>query len=323
MSPEHAFVPIVDIEPFRIGADPARDSVARAVAAACETSGFLVIVGHGVPASVVAEMYSSTRSFFALPMEEKIEVAVGAKAASPNGYRPPESSALARSLDQDSPPDLCEFFSINRFAAATDPNQWPARPAGFEAAWKAYYGALEQLAATMMAIFARALGLPDDWFAAKIDEHCTALFANHYPAQERAPRPGQLRLGPHTDFGSLTIVYQDDAPGGLQVCEPDGAWRDVPFVSGAFVVNIGDLMARWTNDRWVSTLHRVVNPSRAEAARERLSIPFFHQPNEDAIIECIPTCADEAHPPKYEPVTSGEWRAAKVAKSRAYQSASG
>jgi isopenicillin N synthase-like dioxygenase len=167
-----------------------------------------------------------------------------------------------------------------------------------------------------MRIFALALGLDEHWFADKIDDHCSTLFANHYPAQDTPPLPGQLRLGEHTDFGSLTLLHQDDAPGGIEVRDPAGAWRPVPHVPGAFVVNIGDLMARWTNDRWVSTLHRVVNPPSDRRGEARLSLPFFHQPNADALIECIPTCAGENDPPRYEPVLSGAWRDAKVAASR-------
>lgn len=138
---------------------------------------------------------------------------------------------------------------------------------------------------------------------------------NCYPPQTSPPLPGQLRRGAHTDFGSLTILYQDAAPGGLQVQTAVGDWRDVPPVGGSFVVNLGDLMAAWTNDRWVSTMHRVVNPSTDVAATRRLSIAFFHQPNFDTIIECIPTCLAPGGRPRYEPVTSGQWLIDKLSKS--------
>jgi isopenicillin N synthase-like dioxygenase len=305
-------VPIIDLTPFRAGTD--RPAVVARIAAACETSGFLIVVGHGVDQDVIDRMYAMTRAFFQQPLDEKLEIKVNDTA--PNGYRPPQSSNLAGSLDKSAPPDLCEFFSINRFSPGPDRNQWPAGRPGFEEAWKAYYGAMEHLAVTIMHAFALALDLPENWFDDKIDEHITTMFANHYPPQDVPPLPGQLRLGAHTDFGSLTILYQDDAPGGLQVQDHDGEWRDAPAVPGAFVVNIGDLMARWTNDRWVSTMHRVVNPERADASKSRISLPFFHQPNADAVIECIPTCATPDNPPKYEPVTSGEWRDTKIKKSR-------
>jgi len=126
-----------------------------------------------------------------------------------------------------------------------------------------------------------------------------------------------LRAGAHTDYGSLTIVKPDGAEGGLQVRAKDGSWLDVPHVPDAFVVNLGDLMAEWTNDRWVSTLHRVVNPSRAAgAAARRLSMAFFHQPNYDAVIQCLPTCADADRPPRYRTTTSGEHVWMKINKHR-------
>jgi isopenicillin N synthase-like dioxygenase len=319
-----AFVPVVDISGFTWGAPDDRAAVVQTVARACERSGFLVLVGHSVDPGVVEAMRRETLAFFALPDEEKLAMVPGP--GQPNGYRPLQSSSLAASLGTDTPPDLCEFFSMvrpgggpgagTRSGAGADPNRWPPAPPGFAEAWTAYYHELEQLAGVVMRIFALALDLEEDWFVDKIDDHCSALFANHYPGQDTDPLPGQLRLGEHTDFGSVTLLQQDDAPGGIEVRDPAGSWRPVPHIPGAFVVNLGDLMARWTNDRWVSTLHRVVNPPAERRGEARLSIPFFHQPNADALIECIPTCATEENPPRYAPVRSGEWRDAKVAASR-------
>ena len=139
----------------------------------------------------------------------------------------------------------------------------------------------------------------------------------HYPPQLETPKPGQLRAGAHSDYGSLTIVKLDAAEGGLQVQTRDGAWLDVPHVPEAFVVNLGDLMAEWTNDRWVSTLHRVVNPSRTagESAR-RMSMTFFHQPTYHAVIACLPNCADTQRPPRHGSIPSGEHVWMKINKHR-------
>ncbi len=239
------------------------------------------------------------------------------------GYEPPGGSALAKSLGDDSPPDLCELFRISRFDDPADvadagggspdleyffgPNIWPEEAPGLRAALERYYATLEELATTMMRLFAIGLHLPEDWFADKFDRHITNLCVNYYPPQVVAPAPGQLRRGAHSDYGSLTVLYQDDAPGGLEVLTKDGTWEAVPHLPGTFVVNIGDLMAMWTNGRWTSTMHRVVNLSREDADHERISIPFFHQPNHDALIECIPTCLAPGELPQYSPVTSGEW----------------
>ena len=128
----------------------------------------------------------------------------------------------------------------------------------------------------------------------------------NYPAPAETPEPGQLRAGAHSDYGSLTILKTEDRPGGLQVQGKDSAWLDVPHLPGCFVVNIGDMLARWTNDRWVSTLHRVVNPPLDRAAdSRRQSVVFFQNPNYDATVSCLPSCTDAANPPKYPPTTSG------------------
>ena len=142
----------------------------------------------------------------------------------------------------------------------------------------------------------------------------------HYPDLEgHAVEAGQLRAGAHSDYGTLTLLRQDDAPGGLQVGGVDGTWHDVPSTPGAYVVNVGDALARWTNDRWISTVHRVVVPP-ADAGRdcERFSMAFFHNANWDAVIECIPTCADAENPPKYPPVTAGRHLMDKFRSTQAH-----
>jgi isopenicillin N synthase-like dioxygenase len=173
---------------------------------------------------------------------------------------------------------------------------------------------MERLAADLMRLFARALNLPARHFEPYFDKHISLLVTNFYPPQPQEPKPGQLRAGAHTDYGSLTILAPSISPGGLQVRNQDGAWENVLQVEGGLVINIGDLMAQWTNDRWVSTMHRVVNPERRTAGKARMSIVFFQQPNDDAIISCIPTCTDQDNPAKYEPVGAGAHVSAKLNK---------
>jgi isopenicillin N synthase-like dioxygenase len=181
---------------------------------------------------------------------------------------------------------------------------------------------MEALAATLMRGFALGLGMPEGFFDDKVDRHITNFSVLHYPAQAEPPLPGQLRAGAHTDYGSLTILKTDAAAGGLQVQAPEGGWIDVPHLPDAFVVNLGDLMAEWTNDRWVSTLHRVVNPPRsAGSAARRLSMAFFHQPNYDAVIECLPTCIAADRPARYGRTTSGEHVWMKINKQRSFDTA--
>jgi isopenicillin N synthase-like dioxygenase len=243
---------------------------------------------------------------------------------------------LSYSLNEESPPDFKESFSIGPVDPPDDayhraagpgkffaPNLWPEAVPGMRPVWEAYYRQMERVATTLMRIFAAGLGMDKHYFDDKVDRHITNFSVLHYPEQAKPPLPGQLRAGAHTDYGSLTILKPDNAPGGLQV-HKDGNWIDVPTLPGTFVVNLGDLMAEWTNDRWVSTLHRVVNPPRDKAVgSRRLSMAFFHQPNYDAVIECLPTCSDTGRPPRYGKTTSGDHVWMKINKHRTPELAQG
>jgi isopenicillin N synthase-like dioxygenase len=312
------FVPVIDLSPAMEGDADARRTVAQAIGKACEESGFLVIVGHGVDAELIDRTYALTDQFFRLPDADKARVET--TDTDLRGWKR-EGGYVAASSGFETPPDLCEMFTYNRLGdpgvaetsglgdaldAMSGANQWPDRPEGFRETWLAYYAALEALGSEMMRLFALALDLPEDWFEDKLDHHMTNLCANWYYPLTDDPLAGQFRKGPHTDWGSLTILYQDDA-GGLQVRDKDGEWVDVPCIPGSYVVNIGDLMAVWTNDRWVSTMHRVVPPPSARAGVPRISIPFFHQPNYDAVVECLPSCHSATDPARHEPITSGAW----------------
>jgi isopenicillin N synthase-like dioxygenase len=307
-------VPVIDIAPFRLGDAAARAAVAAEVDRACRDIGFLVIGGHGVDPGLIERTRAASRAFFDLPLAEKQAVARPAPHIT-RGYIGLHDESLARSRDPgaygsdlneslmigpvDPPPAAVAVSGGAHFA----PNMWPAHPAELREAWSAYYRAMGDLAATMMGIFALALKLPEHYFDDKINHHISRLRVRNYPAQTVAPAPGQIRAGAHSDYGSLTLLATEDKPGGLQVCNAEGSWRDVPVVPGTFIVNIGDLMARWTNDTWVSTLHRVVNPPLdAGSEARRLSLVFFHNPNHDAEITSLVPGAVA----KYPLTTSGE-----------------
>lgn len=304
-------VPVIDISPFRSGAD--KIGVARDVDRACREIGFLVISGHGVPPDLVERTRAAGRAFFDLPLEEKQRV----RRPAPNvarGYIGMEEESVGRSRNPDATAgDLNESLMIGpvdapppAYAAVGGPhfapNLWPERPVELQAAWTEYYRAMGSLAATLMRIFALGLGLPEGHFDPLINRHISRLRVRNYPAPATAPIPGQLRAGAHSDYGSLTILCTEDRPGGLQVFNADGVWVDVPIVPDAFIVNIGDLLARWTNDAWVSTLHRVINPPAGAAGEtRRQSLVFFHNPNYDAPIQSL----DRQAVAKYPPTTSG------------------
>jgi isopenicillin N synthase-like dioxygenase len=179
-----------------------------------------------------------------------------------------------------------------------------------------YHAAIYELVAKLMRISAVSLGLDEDFFEAYFDRMPTNLRFVDYPHQTVAPMPRQLRYGAHTDFTGFTVLRQDDAPGGLQVRGPNRQWVDVTPRRGAFVVNSGDLIQRWTNDRWVSNVHRVVNPPLdAGASTRRLSVVFFSNPNHDAEIRALPNCVTAGGAGKHPPVMAWDHLMGKVRRS--------
>lgn len=308
-------VPVIDLRRYTNGTSGDQRSIAKDVDAVCRELGFLVISGHGVDAAAVSAMWRAARDFFDLDTAEKAAIAPP-RNGYPYGYFAPETEVLARSRGDDTPPDLKESFNIGplsrpgHLGSGPDidfcfaPNLWPIRPQGFRETCTAWYVEMGALAATIMRLFASALDLPPDYFAGKTQCCISAMRLLNYPRRVEAPRRGQLRAGAHTDYGSLTILLPDAEADGLQILHPDGKWRPVAAPVGTFVINLGDLMARWTNDRWVSTLHRVVDDSDG---RRRQSIAFFQQPDWNAEIACIPTCLGQGESPRYAPVRSGPY----------------
>lgn len=311
-------VPIVDIGPFLTGSPADKKAIAELVDRTNREIGFLVITGHGFDLELLARWFAVSKAFFEGPAQGKNDVL--AAPGTQQGYHRLASSGLAAKEGEQAPPDLREYFMIGQTdlsdpVFATDTarqyhrdNLWPAEPATFRETGTAYYKAMEGLSCTLMSIFAVALGLDEHWFDDKIDHHFSIVSSIYYPAQPTPPLPGQLRAGAHTDYGSLTILAPTDSPGGLQVRTLGSEWVDVPYVPGAFVINIGDMMQRWTNDRWLSNMHRVTNPPAAGSgpAKPRQSIAYFLHPNHDARIAAIPTCVG-TEGAKHEPITAGDY----------------
>ncbi|MFB8007825.1 isopenicillin N synthase family dioxygenase [Nocardia sp. NPDC056000] len=320
VTPAAGFVPVIDLSNRHT--EPGRRAIATAIDRACRTSGFFSIVGHGIPADLIDRMATTTREFFSLPDHEKDLVA---HRPGVSGFRR-MGGATAQSLGHQTPPDLCEVFSAHVTGDLTEPerallgdywaswklaNIWPHNPPAFEAIWHDYMAALTDLSADVMRLFALALDLPEQFFEDKFDRHVSSIAVNHYYPQHRTPLPGQLRRGAHTDWGSLTILYQDTDIDGLQVQTETGEWRDVPMIPGGFIVNIGDLMSLWTAGHWVSTMHRVVNPESGNTAA-RLSIPFFYLPNHDAPLDAVSGFAAGAASEPHGTSTAGQWISRKM-----------
>jgi isopenicillin N synthase-like dioxygenase len=319
----------IDLRPFRDGSDADRRSVAAAFDHAARTTGFFSVTGHGVDPILIHEMLDVTAAFFDLPVEETMRHYLDDRTAN-RGYAPEGSEALAYSLgERDLPTDLFEAFNVGceltdeqladpYYSSVRDryfsPNVWPSVPAGMRDTWLAYFEAVDTVANDVMSAAAVALGMPADHFVPYLDKGPTVMRANNYQRRAGAPdpMPGQMRMGAHTDYGSITVLLADAVP-GLQICDDVGVWHDVLPPEGSLIVNLGDLLAEWSNDRWRSTLHRVVPPPPGDGGPvRRRSIAWFQQPNWDAVIECLPTCSDESNPPRYAPVTSGEHLLAKL-----------
>ncbi len=301
-------VPVVDISNPK--------AAVTSIDAACRDVGFFSVVGHGVSPSVMANAWMNARDFFDLSIADKVEVAMP-WSGYPYGYSPLAGETLTRSLGLVGSPDLKESFAIGPVDRPThdivDPdesfawsaNLWPAALTTFRASWEEYFRAMADLSARLLRIMAQALQMPSTWFDPLIDRHTSAMRALNYPVPDHI-LPGQMGAGAHTDYGTLTVLFADPVEGGLQVQGIDDVWHDVQPMAGAFVVNLGDAMARWTNDRWRSTMHRVVVPQR-----RRQSIAFFHNANWDARIECLPSCLTAGDSPRYSPIEAGPHLMAK------------
>lgn len=316
-------VPIVDIAPYLAGTTAARDAIAHQVDQINREIGFLVVTGHGVDPALLTDWLSASRAFFQRPLAEKLECLPRVPGVH-QGYHPMAGSRLAAKEGDETPPDLREYFMAGREDLIDPrfhhPNLWPASPARFAETGKSYFREMTRLSSLLMGIFARALGLPEDWFTDKIERHFSILSTIYYPPQASPPTPGQLRAGVHTDYGALTILATTDAPGGLQVRLRDGDWVDVPHVAGAYVINIGDMMQRWTNDRWLSNWHRVGNPPDGSGARERQSTAYFLHPDPEAVVSALPGCVKPGESPRHPPIRAGEYmleREARIARPAA------
>lgn len=320
-------IPVIDLSRFLSGTAVERAEVAAEVDRTFATIGFMVVTGHGVAQSSIDEMYAVTSEFFALPIEEKMRCVspVGERheGFAPNanpydespGRRRPVVREMYHSYRFDTPDDAVAAGYPDGVRESMPRNLWPDRPPTMEAVWKTYFGLMGELAGRILHLLAVSLGLPEGWFDDQVDRHLSSMAANLYPEQPVAPEPDQYRVRAHVDFSTVTILYQDGAPGSLQAHKRGAGWVDVPFVPGSFVINLGDLMARWTNDRWIATPHRVLNPPSDLAMTRRISMPFFHLPNHDAVIAAAPTCVTEARPARFEPVVAGEWTRSRRAYS--------
>ena len=275
---------------------------------------------------LIEEMLSTTATFFDLPLVAKQACVVADKTQN-RGYASEGTEALAYSLgEQPTAPDLFEAFNAGReIVSEADaayyethrsffaPNVWPAEPADMRDVWSRYQQAIAGVADTLLSVFALALEVPESYFIERTRRAIATTRAINYERRPGSPDPlpGQARMGAHTDYGIVTVLLADNVP-GLQV-HHQGEWIDIPVAAGSFVVNIGDMLATWTNDRWVSTLHRVIPPPiSVDGPVRRRSIASFLEADPDAIIEPISTCVSMENPARYKPISAGDYLMAKL-----------
>ncbi|WP_207841594.1 isopenicillin N synthase family dioxygenase [Williamsia soli] len=328
MSTSSFAVPIVDISPYvGDGGDAARADVAAHIDTACSEVGFIQILGHGIGENVLDDFTVAMDDFFALPLETKKNYRTPPRIN--RGYAPPKTESLSLSLGIESANRMNDFFeAFNVGVRAEDypdhalpaddyaENLWPAEVSGFQPAVAGYFAEAARVARTLTRIFADALDLGPRYFDDFTDHSLDVLRMNNY-----ALPPGEIEIdgeltgmGAHTDYGIVTVLWADQVA-GLQVLGHDGSWNDVSPVDGALLVNLGDLMARWTNERWMSTVHRVKPPIVDGSIKRRRSAAYFHDGNIDATIATLPSCVGAGS--KYPPVTVADHIAGKLAGSRA------
>jgi len=320
-------IPLVDFSSFRSGDATARAAIGKSLGSAAESLGFAVIVGHGVDPKLGEDLRAAALRFFDQPLETKLAVR-RPKNDQNRGYIPYGEETLARMAGGESPPDRKEVFAIGPddhpdtpYFTGPDsypsfaPNLWPNAPEDLKPKMLAYWREMEGLMRMLGRAFSLGMDMPEAAFDPLLDQtHSSQLRLLHYPAVTSEFEPGQLRAGAHTDVGMMTILRNDPVPGGLQVRGRDGVWIDAPGIANSYILNIGDLLMRWSNDRLVSTPHRVTVPPPGLGDRaRRLSIGYFVGPRYDVMVECFPTCQSAENPAKYAPISVHDYRTGRFA----------
>jgi len=303
-------IPGLDLGPYLRGEPGALEGLAAKVRHICENIGFFYVENHGVPQVAIDGAFAASARFHALPLERKMELKIDLNNV---GYMAVNASKQRHSkVEVARQPNYNASFFVKRDRSPDDPdviagkpfrglNQWPKDLPGFREDVLAYTREVEALGMRLLPVLARALDLPADYFAPFFNPPQFSLRMLHYPPRDESVRD-QYGTGAHTDGGFITLLVQNGV-GGLQIRRTDGVWIKAPVLPGRYLVNTGDVIRRWSNDRFLSTPHRVLNTS----GTERYSMAFFFDPHLDRVLECLPTCQGPGNPAKYPPFTYGEY----------------
>jgi isopenicillin N synthase-like dioxygenase len=312
-------LPIIDMA--GLGDPVGEQAIAMQLDAAFSGIGFCYFINIGVDQALVDAVFAQSRRFHAQPDAAKRLIQMN---DFHRGYMPPKTSLIATSsVAKVTQPNISESLMIMHEVAPDDPrigealqgpNQWPDALPGFQDVVQAYDRAMAAFCQKLLRPMALALGLESDWLAPFFLRPTTFLRLLHYPPHPADAHEDAFGSAPHTDYGFITVLAQDDS-GGLAVRRKDGTWLEAPPIAGSWVVNVADMLSRWTNGRWQSTPHRVRNLS----GTDRYSCPYFFDMDMDSTIDCLPTCQSADNPPRYAAVRYGDYLMERLDKNYAYR----
>jgi isopenicillin N synthase-like dioxygenase len=313
-------IPVIDVGPLFGGSDTQAHAVAGEIRKASTQAGFFYVRGHNLSRDMLDAMHMAAKYFFALPDERKRAITIEPTSAH-RGYVPTAQTkqpGVKRADLKESFNFAYPFTPEHPAMASGHPligmNKWPAGEEIWRRVVERYYEEVFKLGQHVLGAFALSLDLPRDYFRGMYRYPLVRSRLLHYPPQTVSPDDGQFGAGEHTDYGTITVLWQDNV-GGLQVKNRDGEWIDAPPIDGTFVINIGDMLELWSNDLFVSTPHRVVNAS----GRERYSIATFFDPDYDVKVECLPNCSSPDNPPRHAPLVAGDYIMSRYDATYAYR----
>ncbi|MEH2269620.1 MAG: 2-oxoglutarate and iron-dependent oxygenase domain-containing protein [Nostoc sp.] len=282
-------IPVIDLTAFTNGNATTQQAVVKQIYQACHEIGFMYLESSGISKNLINQVFTHSKSFFNLPLEVKQKQAWSDELSN-TGYVGIERERL----NPNKPGDLKEALNVNKQVAVK-----------IDASIVTFYDSCTELANTILQAFALALKLPENYFTTRHNQQNHTLRLLHYPSLQTPPKAGQVRAGEHSDYGSITLLFQDDV-GGLEVQTASGEWIAAPAIPDTVIVNTGDLMQRWTNHVFCSTKHRVMIPSGNRVNQSRYSMAFFCHPNDHTEIACLESCQKEQLP-IYPPILAGEY----------------